>query len=386
MAMIGRLGTESVKGLGPGAYLVSVLPSTILVTSIYLIFTASLYPWTDPPKGTSRGLDSAMHVLAALGGTRTAVLVAVVLLLSVLIRPLHVVAVQLLEGYWGARSRYGSIEGLAIERQLRRYARARARKLWRPTAPGGSGPAEFASVVQFSRRHHTIERRKVRARQIVDSYPDSEALVLPTLLGNVLRRAETTAGERFGLDTVLSYPRLYPFLGQRIHDGLAIQFNLLDSAAAFTIVFWALSVFTIPTAFLGSWWFLVPVALLMAGTLAYAGAIATAREHGSLLSTAYDLYRFDMLAGLRLALPQSPEEERSTNEQLSKFLRFAEDFVRSPHPQLRKAIASSYEHQSQQEDYRVGPSEPKGRVGGDEAMTSEPEVSDRRSDEPGGEL
>jgi len=342
MAIVGQLGTESVKGLGPGAYLVSVLPSAVLVVSIYLLFTARLYPWSAPRKGVSRGFDSIVDVLAGSSPTRVSALLAVVLVVSVLLRPLHVAAVQLLEGYWSIRTAHGTLEGLATERQLRRFARARARNQWLTAVEHGDG-TDFATVVRFGRRLHRIDRLTARAGQVVDSYPLDEAAVLPTLLGNVLRRAETTAGERFGLNTVVSYPRLYPYLGQRLHDGIAVQFNLLDSAAAFTIVFWILGGFSVPTAWLGSWWFLLPVVFFLAGGLSYAGAVATARQHATLLATAYDLHRFDMLAGLHIALPKTPEDERASNEMLSGFLKYAERLVVAG-PSLRPDIASSYAH------------------------------------------
>jgi hypothetical protein len=384
MAIVGRLGTESVKGLGPGAYLVSVLPSAVLVVTVYLLFAARLYPWTAPPKGTSRGFDSIVDTLASLSAAEIAALVAVVLMTSVLLRPLHVAAVQLLEGYWGARTAIGALEWLAIERQLRRYARARARRSWVPPT-GEHGAAEFATVVELARRLHRIERRKVRARQIANSYPGNEAAVLPTLLGNLLRRAETTAGERFGLDTVASYPRLYPFLGERLHDGLATQFNLLDSAAAFTIVFWALGVFSIPTAWLGSGWFLIPSVFLLAGGLAYAGAMATAREHGTLLAAAYDLHRFDMLAGLRLPLPRTPDQERSMNEQLTDFLRFADAFAVAPDPAQRFSVALSYQHPDPSANQAVTSGPDDRDVGGGGGEPSDTASGDSSEESPGDE-
>jgi hypothetical protein len=55
-------------------------------------------------------------------------------------------------------------------------------------------------------------------------------------------------------------------------------------------------------------------------TLAYRGAITTARKHARLLATAFDLHRFDMLDALHYELPLTPQDELELNSRLSKFL------------------------------------------------------------------
>lgn len=43
-------------------------------------------------------------------------------------------------------------------------------------------------------------------------YPRDVKLLMPTLLGNVLRAAEISAGGRYGFDTLIVFPRLEPLL------------------------------------------------------------------------------------------------------------------------------------------------------------------------------
>src|SRR5262245_44274146 len=120
VSIIGRIGTESVKGLGPGAYLATVLPSAVLVTALYFLFTGAMYPWTHPVANRSRGFSSAVARLEGLGPTGIAALAVAIVLASVLLRPLNIAAVQLLEGYWGVRGGIGLVSGLATERHVRR--------------------------------------------------------------------------------------------------------------------------------------------------------------------------------------------------------------------------------------------------------------------------
>ncbi|MEU4159761.1 hypothetical protein [Actinoplanes sp. NPDC026670] len=122
------------------------------------------------------------------------------------------------------------------------------------------------------------------------------------------------------------------------------QFNLLDTAAAFTVVFWALAVLSAPVIFTGGWWALLPVGLLIGGLFSYAGALVTARQHGTLLATAYDLHRFDMLRNLHVALPKTPEQERTTNQRVSRFLRYGRPYLTGLDYDENGKIAIKYEH------------------------------------------
>jgi hypothetical protein len=64
----------------------------------------------------------------------------------------------------------------------------------------------------------------------------------------------------------------------------------------------------------------VPLVALLMSALAYRGAVTTARGHGTLLATALDLHRFDMLQALHYELPLTPDDELAINKKLSFFL------------------------------------------------------------------
>ncbi|MEW9531028.1 hypothetical protein [Microbispora sp. NPDC049125] len=234
-----------------------------------------------------------------------------------MIQPFQMSAVQALEGYWTGRGR-GRIAAMAIERHVRRNAYHRSRAEIPDVVEGTFALTDVASR---SRRNHRVGRMRKRANEVLDGYPPDPRLILPTSLGNVLRRAECTAGERYGLDTVVFYPRLYPHLSERLSTEMGAQLNVIDSSATFVFVFGAQTVLTSPLIARPDWWRLVPVGFAVAAYVAYRGACLAATRQAVLLLTAFDLHRFDMLRTLRRRLPLDGATELGDNKELSEFMR-----------------------------------------------------------------
>jgi hypothetical protein len=139
-------------------------------------------------------------------------------------------------------------------------------------------------------------------------------------LGNVLRRAETTAGERYGLKTVEMYPRLYPYLSPRLDAEISEQLNGIDVMATFVLVFGIETLLYAPLLWRVDWWSIIPVLFVGFAGLSYRGATTAAIHYGQLLITAFDLHRFDMISALRLPLPDNGESEYASNKRLVDFL------------------------------------------------------------------
>ena len=162
-----------------------------------------------------------------------------------------------------------------------------------------------------------IELKAANAALQVREFP-REGLLLPTRLGNLLRAAETTAGERYGLNTVESYPRLRQVLSERLDQGLAELLTQLDAAAAFSIAFFLSGALSLPIAPYGLW-AAVPLGFFLLSWLSYRGARVVAGHHRRLLLAAFDLHRFDLLKQLHYQLPDDPKAELPFNENLSSF-------------------------------------------------------------------
>lgn len=321
MSEIADLAKGSVKGLGPAAALVTALPSAVFVLGVYAILSSRLYPWAAPlrrPDGSEvpEGINSIVATAAGLGVAGGILALVAVVVLSVILRPLQISLVQFLEGYSDRRGA-GFREQLAVERHQRRRSYHLLRR--DPTlinAPDSS----FDAVACFARREAAVKRMKDRAHLVVSRYPVAPENVMPTLLGNVLRRAETTAGERYGLDTVVTYPRIYPYLSPRLDGELGNQLDIVDTACTFVVMLSGLALVSAPLVTRLDPWSAVPVALAGLAAISYRAARVAAKWHGDLLCTAYDLHRFDMRQAMHLELPKHADQEVRLNKKLTDFL------------------------------------------------------------------
>ena len=240
-----------------------------------------------------------------------------VLVIAVLLRPFQISAVQALEGYWRNRFWLSPIESLAIERHIRRASIASANML---EIPMRSAASEFHLVATQARHEARVQRRMNDAEAVVEQYPRQVSWVLPTLLGNVLRAAEKSAGERYGLDTVTTYPRLYPYLSPRLHQETATQLNVIDTASSIAIIVGLLAAVSTPLAVRIDGWSIAPVALALVSVVSYRGARIAAGRYGLLLRAAFDLHRFDMLTGMHRRLPVDANDEYTENAALGRVL------------------------------------------------------------------
>ncbi len=155
--------------------------------------------------------------------------------------------------------------------------------------------------------------------------------MMPTALGNALRAAERRAGERYGLDTVAVWPRLFPVIEGRLATVLIDQRNQLDLSVRLSMIFLLLGV-----AYLGvaagqtvhshgldhSWWIgAISLASLLLTWVAYKSAVGAAVSYGIGMEVAFDLHRFDFLVAMHLPLPVTRSDEIRRNTDLSEFLK-----------------------------------------------------------------
>lgn len=340
MAFLGSVSSEGIKGLGPAAALVSLLPSATLVLALFALPSASLYPWQTGTNQAPDGLPSVTEAAKNLGSGGTVALLLSVLVIAVLLRPFQIAAVQFLEGYWRGRA-LRLAEAIAIERHRRRRSIA---AFWADPESFEYEPPEnlvFQEIASSQRRREEGRRTRYRAESRLAGYPHSPNHLLPTSLGNILRRAETTAGERYGLDTVTTYPRLYPNLSQRLDARIGNQLNVIDTSSALVFVFTVVALASGPLLWRPGpdLWRLLPLLLAVAAIVAYRGTRRAADLYADLLLTAYDLHRFEMLSALHRKLPATPQEERDSNAELTTFL-----LGRKPFPAPNAPLTEMYSH------------------------------------------
>jgi hypothetical protein len=153
-------------------------------------------------------------------------------------------------------------------------------------------------------------------RQYIAFAPAELGDVLPTRLGNTLRAAESYPGdgERWGLDAVFWWPRLYliiPDSAREQVDEARASMDQMVFLSALSVVFAAVAIsFGIAGLPLAVWASCAAGALVLAW-LAYRAAVASAAVFGDLVRSCFDLFRSDLLTHLGWPLSEKLSDERA---------------------------------------------------------------------------
>jgi hypothetical protein len=144
--------------------------------------------------------------------------------------------------------------------------------------------------------------------------PSSPTSRMPTRLGDILRAAESWPGDKYGLDAVKCWPRLWLLLPDTARTELVGARGALDAAAGVWV--WGL-LFMVWG--LWAWWAFLG-GLVVAVLAYYVWMLAAAAAYGDLLEASFDVYRPQLYEALRWPLPSSPAEEREQGEALSRYM------------------------------------------------------------------
>ena len=139
--------------------------------------------------------------------------------------------------------------------------------------------------------------------------------LMPTRLGNILRAAEQRPLERYGLDAIVCWSRLWLLLPDAVKKDLQEARADLNTAARV----WLWSLLFIGWVALGAWW-AAPIGILSALFAYYSWALDAARTYGELIEAAFDLHRHLLYQSLRWNLPADPEVERRVGKELTAYL------------------------------------------------------------------
>lgn len=321
------------KVLGGARFsLLNILPSVLVIGVVTTLVRAHLY---EPGAHVDFG--------AVLPKERDAAVLALVAFLifvgGVILRPFEAALVQLLEGYWTHPSPLAPLRGAATERHRRRRNRAvatiQAEHL--RAAPTSSPPtaARPLHTLALEARADARWRRRVKqAQRIRAGYPtevrklrradgtlrDEHGELMATELGNALLRGERLSGDRYGLDIMSTYMRIYPFVSERLNTSIAQQLDLVAATASLCVSLALCAVATLPLAVRLDGWSLLPLLPIVMAVLAYRGAVAAALYHGELLCAVFDLHRFDLAKAFHYKLPTDPARFVQMNERISLFL------------------------------------------------------------------
>ena len=220
---------------------------------------------------------------------------------SVLVERLTVPMLRVLEGYW---PRWAG----GLRRALVEPVRKRAEEdnnAWqqlqsRLDAGGIPSEDDLAKLAALEMRIH--------------KRPSAETRLMPTRTGNILRAAEARPKDKYGLDAVIVWPRLWLVMPESTRQELASCRGSLDSAAA-TVVWGLLFCFFAPI----TWW-AVPAGLAVAAAAIAWWVPDRAKVFADLFEAAYDLHRSALYDQLRWPQPITPHDERVAGQQLTAYL------------------------------------------------------------------
>jgi hypothetical protein len=207
---------------------------------------------------------------------------------------------RLLEGYWPQWA--DPLRRPLADRQWRRATSLQ--QSWDELrARVDDGTADTRQRAEYSR----VERR-------LRDYPEDKQRSLPTLLGNVLRAAETRPVDRYGLDPVRTWAPLWLVLPDTARSELTGARSALDGSVRMLIWSVLLLVWSPFT------WWAVAVAVALATHQLMVALPARARSYGAVLDAAIDVHRNNLYDALRWPLPETPAEERAVGEAVTEYL------------------------------------------------------------------
>jgi hypothetical protein len=282
------LGTlfDKVTGLFDKRFTLALLLPTFALGAGGGALAATVAGWHQTA-GWWSGLDAARQV--ALGVAAAAAIVV----LAIIVGTQVVAMTRLLEGYW--RWPADQTAGRAG-----RWWQAKRRD-W--IASSQSSLSDLRGYLEFP--------------------PDADQL-MPTRLGNAMRAAESYPGQdRWGLDAVFWWPRLYLVMPGSARDQVDDARAGLDQLVVLSMLSAAFGVAAFILSFLGlnqAVGFSCAGGGLLLSRASYLAAVTSATVFGDLVRSCYDLYRGDLLTRLGWPMPPALPDERRLWAVLTKKL------------------------------------------------------------------
>jgi hypothetical protein len=284
--------------------------------------------------GAFRGtpdFDSIVTTFRNLGIQDVALLGLATVVVGLALHPLQFAMVQLLEGYWGltrigvasaATLRHRSFERLiSLEnRQAQDLEELEELESRWDKALDSDDPSLQSLVIAFERQWLRLIASTEEAARLRDKYPSKSNRVMPTALGNRLRRAEDLAGQAYGIDAVTAGPHLALLATADVRMYYDDTMTELDTSVRYCVVWTLITVLLTVAMWDAGWWLTLSALTYVLAWLSYRGAVTAAEEHGVALRTLVDLTRFQLYDSMGVEQPVSSTQERAMNTELMVLL------------------------------------------------------------------
>jgi hypothetical protein len=294
------------QAIGQYFSLVSFLPSLLLVTYCYALMSSGAL--TGPPDFT--GVRDAIADVDLSGA---AALTLVALAVSVVMHPLQYMIVQLAEGYWGLGALSRRTRSLAVDRHSRRRDSIYQLREGAKRVRGALEQPEKSRPVNAHRELLTLHYESSR---LSSDYPESADNVMPTRLGNVLRRYEVGAGVPFGLPASALLPMVGLVAPANELNYLNDRRSAMDLAVRAAAVFGIAFGFSVMLFWDDGLWLLTALVPYASAYLSYRGAIVQAHDYGNAMANVIAMNRFTLYERLHLELPNNAQEEHDLHGSL----------------------------------------------------------------------
>lgn len=316
------------KQAGSRFQLVNAIPATTLVSLVGLLILSGAV-------GGEPSLETLGRRLGTLDFRIAIVLALFIFSLSLTGNSFQTRLVKILEGYWKPRGVRLWLISWGLERHFARRDRLGIERAEDPDTPISRWnrfwlkrvPQQFRGQLlreyrlEIGSQHDQYPRQPSVAAEPVyqlslwpDTYPiDTRSAepdrLMPTRLGNILRRLEDFAGDRYGIDAV----SLFPYLLSAASADVVAQYDDARTELDVTVRLvyaWAVAMaISLPLLFDDGPWLVLPAVCFAMSYLSYRGSLLAAESFGSVLVLVVDLHRFDLIEKLRWPLPESLSTE-----------------------------------------------------------------------------
>lgn len=316
------IGTGVAESIGRYFSIVSFIPSAVYVFFVYLLIASgSLHHSPD--------WNGAIVSIGHLGVTGVAMLVLSSIGLGVLLHPIQFALVQFFEGYWGTR---------LVPQTLRRWRINRYLELC-ITLDSKWDSANDREVDLTEKGYSIDSPRRVQSRsqlqeasRVRESFPEELENVMPTRLGNVLRRTESLAGSQYGLNALQAVPHLLLVAPAAHVDYVNDQRSQLDLAVRMTFMSAVAVVTTLLFLCRDHFWTLLAIVPYGLAYLSYRGSLVAAGHYAAAVDALINLDRFALYQRLHLPLPDNAATEKTLNEQMRKVFEYVPKPMTYEHP------------------------------------------------------
>lgn len=234
----------------------------------------------------------------ALPLTQLMIALLIVVVFAIVVQRFELPTLKFLEGYWFRWLR--PLRRWLINRQIAQASVAEQQfQLVSQKGIQALSPDEIDEYVRLDWRLRQIPAQSDRR--------------MPTRLGNILRAAERRPLEKYGLDAVICFPRLWLLLPTEVKTELVearAQLNTMVRIWIWSVLFLGWGVWSGWAIGLG----------IFSAWLAHRWMLAAAIVYGDLVEAAFDLHRTALYKSVRWRLPNNPIEEQQMGRSLTNSL------------------------------------------------------------------